>query len=280
MSKRLHREAFEGKSERAHLELVGRAPPLATRLIRPLRSVRTFVHNQWCLWRLDSFHDKDDSNKAYDRDDDDDLDDGNRMPRHLRRGLAYDDIKNNNIDADDMHARPAKRQRSLASTCVDRVQRTFRYYLHPPSSQTTLTGTLSDAKTNPFAPSTTTQRSPHHPITHRQNHTKRSRTAAALKARGFDFSTASWTWNLRHVDSFVRRFCFLSPPTINHFQHEQSKDDPEEDYSAFPPVAGAAIRKAVSEDNEKWGLVNEASLDVHFFVCTTKFHHCIAHQKM
>ncbi|ORZ02371.1 hypothetical protein BCR43DRAFT_481447 [Syncephalastrum racemosum] len=267
MSKRLHREAFEGKSEKADMELVERAPPLTTRLIRPLRSMRTFVHNQWCLWRLDSFHNKDDNNKDHGQDGDD-LDYGNCMPRHLRRGHAYDDMKNNNnnnIDAEDVHARPAKRQRSLASTCVDRVQRTFRYYLHPPSSQTTLAGTLSDAKTNPFAPPTTTQRSSHYPAAHRHNHTKRSRTAAALKARGFDFSTTSWSWNLRHVDSFVRRFCFLPPSGVNHFQHEQPKEDPEEDYSAFPPVARAAIRKAVSEDNEKWGLVNESSLDVHFF---------------
>ncbi|KAI8148060.1 hypothetical protein BJV82DRAFT_664394 [Fennellomyces sp. T-0311] len=82
-----------------------------------------------------------------------------------------------------------------------------------------------------------------------------------LRGRDIDFShfqtSSAWESRLQQAEQFIRRVCLQS-------QQQQRQQRTEASSFGLPPFAAEAYRRAVEEDNSKWGLVSKEDYEVCF----------------
>ncbi|KAG2216122.1 hypothetical protein INT45_011322 [Circinella minor] len=182
-----------------------------------------------------------------------------RQPRRMKRllgtvkrqifGSSYDPyqrdqvVKEKNEEGETARdERPTKRRRSIASTLINSIS-TVAYELFwntgPPS--------ITDEKQ------------------HLHHYRRRQHQQKILRGRDIDFShfqtSSAWELRLQQAEQFIRRVCLQSQ---QQQQERQQRNNESSSWFGLPPFAAEAYRRAVEEDNNKWGLVSKEDYEVCF----------------
>ena len=184
-----------------------------------------------------------------------------RQPRRMKRllgtvkrqifGSSYDpyqrdQVVNENEEGETARdERPSKRRRSIASTLMNSIS-TVAYELF----------------WNTGPPTITDEKQYIHHYRRRQHQQK------ILRGRDIDFShfqtSSSWELRLQQAEQFIRRVCLQSQQQQQ--QERRQRNNESSSWFGLPPFAAEAYRRAVEEDNNKWGFVNKEDYEVCFLV--------------